>query len=508
MSFFEDRLSQLTACSQFIGARAGPVTRQHDYVDGGIAFNDTTQGLMFQTWQARVYYDKILVSADTVPEFLFLEGEDLQEVSMCFDQNMQPCVAYVEQNRSKLRWYNTLTAQFDTIDLPYGTKTPRVVLDDPRPSQSENSDIILVYVRNNALYFRKQRDRFLIEYLLQDGVNFDIVKIGMTSANRLQIQYRDNALTEFPAGIHFDWNSSVFSFSNGCMEINFEDSVSCGGTNSSLQQGVAVGRVLESGVLYMTVSGNVERHDGNRDLLDISVNGRLLVSAASVGEQQGCVMGPAEVTYHYNSDAGHYVEAGDQIRVETSTAGAAYHNNAYYTVCFDLQPAFNAGFIPDYVVLSYEFLSPGRDLDSRIKITSPNIDEYLGWSRASTITQSGQLLAQWSGDNRNDGYESVYFDLTMFRTLYPGATSVEVDCRCFWYSDASPDPITLRMTAYKGGAIELDGYLFANPTATHRRDFVSYRKPISLLTQDSQTIGERLAQVTIPLAGESIILTP
>lgn len=157
-----------------------------DYELGGVGLNDASQGLKVRTWRLRAVANDIRISAESVPEVTLFTRSGITELSLAFDQNMRPYVAFVENGQSVLRWYDTLAEQQVFLDLAEGTVTPRVCLDDKRPLQVGASDVILAYVLNNNLYFRAQRDRFEIEYLLKADVGGRIIRVGMNRNYRLQ----------------------------------------------------------------------------------------------------------------------------------------------------------------------------------------------------------------------------------------------------------------------------------------------------------------------------------
>jgi hypothetical protein len=170
----------------FRGARALFVSPTRDYEDGGIALNDPSQGHLYQRWRCRIFGDYVVLDAEEVlPQVLFV-GAELTECSIAFDQNMRPVLAVVEAGQPKLQWYDTSVGEQVITFLDPDVVTPRVTLDDKRPGQTGNSDIILAYVRLGALYYRQQSDRFLIEYLLDTGPHTGINKIGMNKHFRLQ----------------------------------------------------------------------------------------------------------------------------------------------------------------------------------------------------------------------------------------------------------------------------------------------------------------------------------
>lgn len=185
MALPDDVLSTTPVNAAFIGARALPVTRTVDYEDGGIAVQDPSRGSQYQRWRGRLLGENIILDAPEVESFVALSGPDITEISFTFDQNMRPAIAYVQSGVAKLWWFDTVAGEQVVTEYP-GAITPRVILDDKRFTQTLNSDVILGYVRDGALYYRQQRDRFTIERLLDAGPHVGLVKIGFNVQLRLQ----------------------------------------------------------------------------------------------------------------------------------------------------------------------------------------------------------------------------------------------------------------------------------------------------------------------------------
>lgn len=164
-----------------------------DWEMGGAALNDPTQGLYVKPWYARLEIDgvtevsSIWIGSDTDPEVLFLQQDGITTVSLSFDQNMNPVVAYMQNSDAKFYWFDTLIPGYTTTTLPVGTGVPRCCLDDKREMERETSDILLFYTRSGTLYFREQRDRYTVEYSLETGVIGDVLVCGMTDRLRVQI---------------------------------------------------------------------------------------------------------------------------------------------------------------------------------------------------------------------------------------------------------------------------------------------------------------------------------
>lgn len=165
-----------------------------DYELGGIALQDPSQGLKVQVWEAYLEQrlgntgaDIWITSANHGPSIIFTGG-NITEISFTFDQNMRYFLTYVESGQAKLYWYDAVAAGYVVTNLPVGARSPRCCLDDKRAMQVGVSDILLFYVRaDNVLCVREQRDRYLVEYVLQAGVLLDVLRVGMTTVNRVQI---------------------------------------------------------------------------------------------------------------------------------------------------------------------------------------------------------------------------------------------------------------------------------------------------------------------------------
>lgn len=193
-------LSTIPVPARFSGARSLPITKTIDYEDGGIAFSDPSQGLLYQRWRARIVGEDVVFDAPTVAPVVVFSQPGVTEISFTFDQNMRPVIAFVAGGRGYLRWYDTAVGDQVVTPLATDVITPRVTLDDKRSMQSAISDIILAYKRGSNLYYRQQRDRFTIEYdptadmpepertetralIARSG---GLIKIGMSRQLRLQ----------------------------------------------------------------------------------------------------------------------------------------------------------------------------------------------------------------------------------------------------------------------------------------------------------------------------------
>lgn len=181
-------LSSLPIVAPYLEKYNDPRAPLVDYEMGGVALSDPSQGLFVKVWTAYVEGINVMIKADDVAPSLLFSAPNISELSLAFDQNMRPAIAYMQGGASFLWWFDTTIPGNDTIAFGSDTKFPKITLDDKRTEALPFSDIILAYIKNNNLYFRAQRDRFLDEYLLKTDVNGRLLTIGMAKNNRLKFK--------------------------------------------------------------------------------------------------------------------------------------------------------------------------------------------------------------------------------------------------------------------------------------------------------------------------------
>lgn len=189
MSLPEGVISTTPVPGSFIGSgAANTLDRLRDYEEGPVAEQDPSQGLLYQEWRSYIVDNNIWLEADNMPPRVVYESSgELTDISIAFSQNADLHYTYVEDDVAKLFWYDTTTSQFEVMILPAGSRTPKITLDDKRPTQSGNNDIILSYIKaDHGLYYRQQRDRFQIERLLHPGPFVMIRQMYMNDGWRLQ----------------------------------------------------------------------------------------------------------------------------------------------------------------------------------------------------------------------------------------------------------------------------------------------------------------------------------
>lgn len=191
MAFPDNRLSTtLLAAAYVTPYDLIPPNKTTAYAIGGVGLNDSSQGLNVQLWTATVVGDEVkLVAPNQTVAITVFSAPDITALTIAFDQNMRVTLCYVQYGVAKLYWYDTNIAGYAITEFP-GAITPRVTLDDRRDLESSTSDIVLAYVKNDNLYFRLQRERYLTERLLKANVQATLTQMGMNVVNRLQFKLK------------------------------------------------------------------------------------------------------------------------------------------------------------------------------------------------------------------------------------------------------------------------------------------------------------------------------
>lgn len=168
-----------------VPARNSPLL---DYEIGGYDVGDTSQGLSVKLW--RCYYENNIVmisdNANITHNLISIFG--ITHLSFAFDLNMHPMVVYIKDNICYLWWYDSTQSQYVTTEYGEDYIYPQLSLDDNRSNQSQNADVIFAYIKDENLYYRQQRDRYLTEYLLKNVGSSKLKQIGMSKNSRFQFR--------------------------------------------------------------------------------------------------------------------------------------------------------------------------------------------------------------------------------------------------------------------------------------------------------------------------------
>lgn len=158
-----------------------------DYARGGVALLDASKGLDVKNWQCELQNGEVYISAAGVPSFLVetILGEP-QWISFAFDQNMHYNLTYIlADSGAFLYWYDIERGGYVTDSLGR-IRTPILRMDDTRRDAFSECELVLSYIKGNALCVRVQRDRFKTEYTLATNSGTTISQCGMNRNFRFQ----------------------------------------------------------------------------------------------------------------------------------------------------------------------------------------------------------------------------------------------------------------------------------------------------------------------------------
>ena len=226
-------------------------------------------------------------------------------------------------------------------------------------------------------------------------------------------------------------------------------------------------------------------------------------------------------TVGYNNSIGNVsytLNGGSSVAVASSpfTINNLLGNTTYnIIVSDDVSPAcastgtFTLGqstfvFDADWILIELNFTAPGRDLDIRSRIVTPDVGqdtqpEYLGWSvqpRWPIGTTDQTSYSIWGGDNTGQGTESVLHNVNNIQNNFPNDNNLVIDARGFWYGDATTNPVSVVVTMWTGGAPVKGGFTWTNPTATDSLVIQSTGTVITQSGQNASNPGQRIATIT------------
>lgn len=187
--FQQDRLSTTPQRGLVLPVEARVISDLVDYEMGGVAISDPSQGLNVQSWKCTYEQSRFILTPETGPASVVLVVDSVTAMSFTFDQNMRPTIAYEQNGRLWLWWWDTTVSARVFTDHGPG-RCPRLTLDDKRDSQTSNSDIIFAYIKpTNELCFRKQRERFMTERVLKSGLHDHTKLKNVSMNNKLRLQF-------------------------------------------------------------------------------------------------------------------------------------------------------------------------------------------------------------------------------------------------------------------------------------------------------------------------------
>lgn len=155
-------------------------------VYGGVAIGDASLGRQVRVWNVSYNGAYINVKPSDGTVVLSLAQTGVLTVSLAFDNNMGPVIAWTTTTGANLYYYDTLTSSYITRFFS-DILSCRVCVDDAREFYTANSDVIFSYTKLGNLYYRQQRDRYDTEYTI-GATTKTLIRAAPNVGNRLQFQ--------------------------------------------------------------------------------------------------------------------------------------------------------------------------------------------------------------------------------------------------------------------------------------------------------------------------------
>jgi hypothetical protein len=153
---------------------------------GGVAISDPSQGRQVKVWNISYDGTNINVKPSDGPVAFSLTASPVTSVSLAFDNNMGLVIAWTTGTGANLYYFDTLTSQYITRNFS-GISSCRVCVDDARDFYQASSDVMFSYTLSGNLYWRQQRDRYDIQYLIGATTKM-LIRAAPNIGNRLQFE--------------------------------------------------------------------------------------------------------------------------------------------------------------------------------------------------------------------------------------------------------------------------------------------------------------------------------
>lgn len=128
-------------------------------------FSRSRRTISTDIWSVQINADKTITVFDqsgSLQETII--GEDPSNVDIAFDQNDRYTITWEEPgNKIYILWFDPVRVDYTTTLIAEGNN-PCCSIDDYRSIYIPDSDVFIFYQREDSVFYRMQRDRYLVEY--------------------------------------------------------------------------------------------------------------------------------------------------------------------------------------------------------------------------------------------------------------------------------------------------------------------------------------------------------
>lgn len=175
---------------------ATPLVSPVAEIVGPMALNDS-QGSLVSRWWA-TWQDGgnvVIAGADNgrygTSSIVFAEAGTITEIALTFDQLGRPLVFYkLINNDLKVYWFDPVLGANTITTIGQGS-SPVAIFDFPTDTSQSFTDAVIFYIGTDTqVKYRKQRDRYAVEYGVPGLFGDRIISAGLTVENRVQVVVR------------------------------------------------------------------------------------------------------------------------------------------------------------------------------------------------------------------------------------------------------------------------------------------------------------------------------
>lgn len=172
-------ISPLTSAGSFLPQKF--VTYGVDcFVRGGVAYLDGSQGIDYQTWHGHLDLAGLLTVTPDVGAPITRSFPGAIAASVAFDRGMALAIAVTYPGPScQFTWFDTNINNYVTSIFDGANFNMLACHDDVRDISSSTSDVICSYQRGHSVFYRQQRERYLIENVGAVAAAGNLVACGM-----------------------------------------------------------------------------------------------------------------------------------------------------------------------------------------------------------------------------------------------------------------------------------------------------------------------------------------
>lgn len=172
-----------------------------DYEMGGIALQDPSLGMSVRVWKLWLDGNDVRLAPDDTPGLstVLFSASGITELTLAFDGNMTPIVAFVQGGAMKLWWYDLSLTPPAYVTTTFDGTSPYLSFDDRRQRLIGRAEVMLFYLKDGMVKLRALSDRFLVEYdwTAQPVGSERIIAAGLDSGYRMQLVFQTQDYSSF-----------------------------------------------------------------------------------------------------------------------------------------------------------------------------------------------------------------------------------------------------------------------------------------------------------------------